>query len=49
MDAPVPKNTFCFNAKSLEKFPKKKTVSEQTCGLRYVKPSVLNIIDIGDI
>ena len=28
IDAPIPKNIFCFNAKSLEKFPKKKTVSE---------------------
>ena len=45
IDAPKPKNNFCFRAKSLEKFPKKKTVSEYTWGLRYVKPNVLNMID----
>ncbi len=44
IDAPKPKNIFCFKIKSLEKFPKKKTVSEYTCGLRYVKTNVLNII-----
>ena len=45
MDAPSPKNIFSFNKKSLEKLPKKKTVSEYTCGLRYVKPNALNIIN----
>jgi len=45
MDAPIPKNIFSLNKKPLEKLPKKKTVSEYTCGLRYVKPNVLNIIN----
>ena len=30
MHAPKPKSIFCFNTKSLEKFPRKKTVSEYT-------------------
>jgi len=43
MDAPNQKNSFSFKIKFLEKFPKKKTVSEYTCGLRNVKPNVLSI------
>ena len=35
--------------KSLEKFPKKKTVSEYTCAFRYVKPSVLSDTSIFDV
>ena len=34
IEAPLPKNNFWFNVRSLEKFPKKKTVSEYTWGLR---------------
>ena len=45
MDAPKPKSIFCFNAKPLEKLPRKKTVSEYTWGLRNVKPNVLNVTD----
>ena len=44
-EAPSQKNIFSFNIKFLEKFPRKKTVSEYTCGLRYVKPNVLSITD----
>ena len=33
---------FQSNKKFFEKFPKKKTVSEYTCTLRYVKPRVFN-------
>jgi hypothetical protein len=45
MDAPKPKSIFCFNAKPLEKLPRKKTVSEYTWGFRNVKPNVLNVTD----
>ena len=33
-DAPKPKNIFSIKLKFFEKFPRKKTVSEYTCGLR---------------
>ena len=49
IEAPIPKKILSPNKKFFEKLPKKNTVSEYTCALRYVKPSVLREISILDV
>ena len=44
IEAPTPNNIFWLRIKFFEKLPKKNTVSEYTCGFKYVKPRVFNNI-----
>ena len=48
IEAPIPKKYLWEIKKFFEKFPKKKTVSEYTCGFKYVNPRVLIIIFFRD-